>query len=111
MSVDAIQPARPVLTDPVLTKALGAEKAKEITTVNGSPQRKQQIMAKIWAIQKELDPAYLSRCQTTLRQWFETAQQIRDKYFTDIDDYLATRAVDCGAKSVTPLWELGSFCS
>ncbi|GAT28430.1 polyprenyl synthetase [Aspergillus luchuensis] len=99
-SVDAIQPARPVLTDPVLTRALGAEKAEDITTVNGNPQRKQQIMAKIWAIQKELDPAYLSRCQTALRQWFETAQQIRDQCFTDIDDYLATRAVDCGANGL-----------
>ncbi|PYH39763.1 polyprenyl synthetase [Aspergillus neoniger CBS 115656] len=66
-------------------------------------------MAKIWAIQKVLDPAYLSRCQTTLRQWFETAQQIRDKYFTDIDDYLATRAVDCGANWIVHLmaWSSG----
>ncbi|BCS09726.1 hypothetical protein ALUC_30543A [Aspergillus luchuensis] len=108
-SVDAIQPARPVLTDPVLTRALGAEKAEDITTVNGNPQRKQQIMAKIWAIQKELDPAYLSRCQTALRQWFETAQQIRDQCFTDIDDYLATRAVDCGANWIVHLmaWSSG----
>ncbi|GKZ29620.1 hypothetical protein AbraIFM66950_005774 [Aspergillus brasiliensis] len=108
-TVDAVQPTDPILEDATLTRALGTKKAEELTKPNGDPQRKKQLLVKIWALLREIDPDYFGRCHTTFIQWYETAKLMRDKRFTNMETYLTTRALDCGANWVVPFmgWASG----
>ncbi|KAE8389478.1 isoprenoid synthase domain-containing protein [Aspergillus alliaceus] len=45
----------------------------------------------------------------TFKQWYETGQEMRDKTFANLEDYLAARALDCGANWVVRMmgWASG----
>ncbi|KAL7661591.1 hypothetical protein ACMYSQ_000983 [Aspergillus niger] len=109
VAVDAIQPTNPLLEDTTLTRVLGARKVGILMEPNEVHRTRKQIGAKIWAILKEIDPDYYSRCQANFTQWHVTGRQMRDKHFTSIKDYLATRALDCGANWVARMmgWASG----
>ncbi|KAL4917736.1 isoprenoid synthase domain-containing protein [Aspergillus aurantiobrunneus] len=99
VSVDAIQTAR-VHED---------VQRNEPTIAIESSLRRKQARAKIWSVLNDLDAEYFARCQKTFTQWFETGRQMRDQAFINLEDYLATRAVDCGANWVVRMmgWASG----
>jgi hypothetical protein len=65
--------------------------------------KRKQSRAKIWSVLREIDQDYLGRCQSAFKQWYETGQQMRDQTFATLENYLAVRALDCGAKYVIPI--------
>ncbi|KAL5042058.1 hypothetical protein BDW71DRAFT_200911 [Aspergillus fruticulosus] len=71
--------------------------------------KRKQSRAKIWSVLKEIDQGYLGRCQSTFKQWHKTGRQMRDKSFATLKDYLAARALDCGANWVVRMmgWASG----
>ncbi|KAL2824204.1 polyprenyl synthetase [Aspergillus cavernicola] len=109
--VDAIQTpdVQGAQKNELLDKAAGTKQVEVLAGINNGSLRRKQVRAKIWSVLNELDSEYLGRCRTTFRQWFETARQMRDRTFTNLDDYLATRALDCGANWVVRMmgWASG----
>jgi hypothetical protein len=83
-----------------LSKALGSKRAEDLKDLADGGLKRKQARAKIWSVLNEIDQDYLGRCQRTFKQWYETGQQMRDKTFASLEDYLVVRALDCGAKSV-----------
>jgi hypothetical protein len=84
----------------MLSQALGAKRLEDLQDIAEGGLKRKQARAKIWSVLNEIDPDYLGRCQRTFKQWYETGQQMRDKTFANLEDYLAVRALDCGAKLV-----------
>ncbi|EAW21078.1 putative polyprenyl synthetase [Aspergillus fischeri NRRL 181] len=95
--------------DGIISKALGSKRFEDLQdTAEGGLKRK-QARAKIWSVLNEIDQDYLGRCQKKFKQWYETGQQMRDKTFASLEDYLAVRALDCGANWVVHMmgWASG----
>jgi hypothetical protein len=93
-----------------LSKALGPERYEDLRAIMDGGLKRKQSRAKIWSALREIDQDYLSRCQSTFKQWYETGRQMRDQTFASLENYLAVRALDCGAKYVLPIASL-IYCS
>jgi hypothetical protein len=100
VSVDAVQGGqeKDVQKNRTLSQALGPKRLEDLQDITKGGLERKQVRAKIWSVLNEIDQDYLGRCQRTFKQWYQTGQQMRDKTFTNLDDYLAVRALDCGAK-------------
>jgi hypothetical protein len=81
-----------------LKRALGHEGIKNLIKLDESALKRKHARAKIWNVLNKLDLDYACRSQKAWRQWFETGHGMRDANFTNLEEYLATRALDCGAK-------------
>jgi hypothetical protein len=104
VSVDAVQDGPSCRLsqdkDGLLSKALGSKRLEDLQNIAEGGLKRKQARAKIWSVLNEIDQDYLGRCQKKFKQWYETGQQMREKTFASLDDYLAGRALDCGAKYV-----------
>ncbi|GFF64236.1 ophiobolin F synthase [Aspergillus lentulus] len=113
VSVDAVQdgPSYRLSQDKdgILPKALGSKRLEDLQNIAEGGLKRKQSRAKIWSVLNEIDQDYLGRCQRTFKQWYQTGQQIRDKMFASLEDYLAVRALDCGANWVVRMmgWASG----
>ncbi|KAF4204886.1 hypothetical protein CNMCM8927_006919 [Aspergillus lentulus] len=113
VSVDAVQdgPSYRLSQDKdgILPKALGSKRLEDLQNIAEGELKRKQSRAKIWSVLNEIDQDYLGRCQRTFKQWYQTGQQIRDKTFASLVDYLAVRALDCGANWVVRMmgWASG----
>jgi hypothetical protein len=65
--------------------------------------KRKHARAKIWSILTELDPDFSRQSQFAWNEWSKTGHEMRDGRFENLEEYLATRALDCGAKSAIPL--------
>jgi hypothetical protein len=83
-----------------LSQALGPKRLEDLQDIAGVGLKRKQARAKIWAVLNEIDQGYLSRCQRTFKEWCDTGQQMRDEKVENLENYLAVRALDCGAKFV-----------
>jgi hypothetical protein len=92
-----------------LSKALGPERYEDLRAIMDGGLKRKQSRAKIWSALREIDQDYLSRCQSTFKQWYETGRQMRDQTFASLENYLAVRALDCGANWVVRMigWASG----
>jgi hypothetical protein len=102
VSVDAVQGGQDndVQENRTLSQALGPKRLEDLQDIAGGGLKRKQARTKIWAVLNEIDQGYLRRCQRTFKQWCETGQQMRDEKIANLEDYLAVRALDCGAKFV-----------
>ncbi|KAL4860634.1 hypothetical protein BDV12DRAFT_191585 [Aspergillus spectabilis] len=110
VSVDAVQGAETCLeSSEALSKALGSERFEDLQAIMEGGLKRKQSRAKIWSVLREIDQDYLGRCQSTFKQWYETGQQMRDQTFATLENYLAVRALDCGANWVVRMmgWASG----
>ncbi|CEN60522.1 hypothetical protein ASPCAL02958 [Aspergillus calidoustus] len=111
MSVDAVQGGQDndVQKNRTLSQALGPKRLEDLQDIAGGGLKRKQARAKIWAVLNEIDQDYLGRCQRTFKQWHETGQQMRDEKVTNLEDYLAGRALECGANWVVRMmgWASG----
>ncbi|PKX88696.1 putative polyprenyl synthetase [Aspergillus novofumigatus IBT 16806] len=95
--------------DGILLKAVGSKRLEDLEDIAEGGLKRKQARAKIWSVLNEIDQDYLGRCQKKFKQWYETGQQMRDKTFASLEDYLAVRALDCGANWVVRMmgWASG----
>ncbi|KAL2837121.1 putative polyprenyl synthetase [Aspergillus pseudoustus] len=110
VSVDAEQGAETCLErNEALSKVLGSERFADLQAIMEGGLKRKQCRAKIWSVLREIDQDYLGRCQRTFKQWYETGQQMRDQSFPTLANYLAVRALDCGANWVVRMmgWASG----
>jgi hypothetical protein len=113
VSVDAVQDGPSCRLsqdkDGLLSKALGSKRLEDLQNIAEGGLKRKQARAKIWSVLNEIDRDYLGRCQKKFKQWYETGQQMRNKTFASLDDYLAVRALDCGANWVVRMmgWASG----
>ncbi|KAL4756114.1 bifunctional terpene synthase/polyprenyl synthetase family protein [Aspergillus foveolatus] len=113
VSVDAVQDGPSCRhsqdEDGILSKALGSKSFEYLRDIGEGGLKRKQARAKIWSVLNRIDQDYLGRCQKKFKQWYETGQQMRDKTFSSLEDYLAVRALDCGANWVVRMmgWASG----
>ncbi|KAE8149070.1 polyprenyl synthetase [Aspergillus avenaceus] len=90
-------------------RALGAKNFEALKSLDLTGLKRKHARAKIWSILTQIDSEYAARSQKYWRQWFETAHGMRDANFANLEEYLATRALDCGANWVVGLmgWASG----
>ncbi|RHZ52929.1 hypothetical protein CDV55_103714 [Aspergillus turcosus] len=95
VSVDAVQGGqdKDVQKDKDSIAGVRAERLEDLKNIAEGGLKRKQARAKIWSVLND----YLGRCQRTFKQWYETGQQMRDKTFAHLEDYLAVRGLDCGA--------------